>query len=99
MSAADVFAPAGRRPALSQPPGDIGPLIGWRDPYIFEGPSEANGGIYRLLIGSGLQGIGGTALVYRTHHPLASWDYEGMLCLGNLSEERKSGACFADLLR
>lgn len=37
-----------------------------------------------MVLGSGLQGQGGTVMVYHSRHPLGPWKYEGLLCLGSL---------------
>ncbi|EFN52585.1 hypothetical protein CHLNCDRAFT_58794 [Chlorella variabilis] len=78
-------------PFLHLPPGDM-QLTGWRDPFIFttntaaapteEAGFEANGYSrdIRMLIGSGLKGQGGTALVYKSRSLLGGWELEGTLC-------------------
>ena len=83
-------------PFLPLPPAEM-ELTGWRDPFLFahntlptgvagtplsfrsqDGPQE-----YRILMGSGIKGKGGTALVYRSSDPMKGWELEGTLCEGN----------------
>jgi beta-fructofuranosidase len=45
-------------PFLELPPPDL-ELTGWRDPFVVERPSAANGNEWIVLIGSGLKGVGG----------------------------------------
>ncbi|KAL4855527.1 Acid beta-fructofuranosidase 4 [Chlorella vulgaris] len=77
-------------PFLHLPPSDL-QLTGWRDPFIFStntaaAPTpdgfQANGYSkeMRMLIGSGLKGKGGTALVYKSVSLLEGWELEGTLC-------------------
>jgi sucrose-6-phosphate hydrolase SacC (GH32 family) len=85
-------------PFLPLPPAHMG-LTGWRDPFVFEVGAEAGGGgggggggarsafaqarEWRMLIGSGLKGQGGAALVYRSSELTAGWELEGTLCEGS----------------
>lgn len=48
---------------LQFPPVNL-PLVGWRDPYIFE--RGGNGKEWGMLMGSGLKGKGGAVLIYRS---------------------------------
>jgi hypothetical protein len=51
---------------LPRPPRALGPLSGWRDPFLVAPPAggAAGGGPRWLLVGSGLRGRAGTATVY-----------------------------------
>ncbi|KAI8462969.1 MAG: glycosyl hydrolase [Monoraphidium minutum] len=71
-------------PFLALPPPEL-QLTGWRDPFVVERPSAANGNEWVVLIGSGLKNGGGTCLVYRTPslRDPASWRYDGLLCSGD----------------
>lgn len=71
-------------PFLALPPPDL-QLTGWRDPFVVERPCAANGHEWVVLIGSGLKGVGGTCLVYRTPdlRTPSAWRYDGLLCSGD----------------
>lgn len=67
-------------PVLPMPPPDM-PLVGWRDPFIFEiKGKQGNGREWGMLMGSGLKGQGGAIMIYRSEslyggvHP-PSWSY------------------------
>ena len=51
------------QPFLQYPPENL-PLVGWRDPYIFE--MGGDGKEWGMLLGSGLKGKGGAVLIYRS---------------------------------
>lgn len=53
-------------------------LVQYRDPCVWR---EADG--WYMLVGSGLVGVGGTALLYRSAD-LLSWDYLHPLCVGDV---------------
>jgi len=59
--------------------------VRWRDPFIVERPNASNNHEWVMLMGSGIKGVGGTTLVYRTPslRDPAAWRYDGMLCLGD----------------
>ena len=61
-------------PVLPMPPPDM-PLVGWRDPFIFEiKGKQGNGREWGMLMGSGLKGQGGAIMIYRSENL-----YGGML--------------------
>lgn len=66
-------------PVLPLPPPNL-PLVGWRDPFIFEVKGRDGRTEWGMLLGSGFKGRGGTALIYRSPDLLAGWRYEGTLC-------------------
>lgn len=83
-------------PFLALPPAELD-LTGWRDPFVFvanasplRGHEHGSGAFtetesrpkYRMLMGSGLKGRGGTALVYRSSSLSKGWELEGQLCVG-----------------
>jgi beta-fructofuranosidase len=68
-------------PVLAGPPEGL-EVEGWRDPCVWR-----EGGGWRMLLGSGLRGLGGAALLYRSPD-LEHWEYVGPLLLG---EGRESG--------
>ena len=51
------------QPFLRFPPENL-PLVGWRDPFIFE--TGGDGKEWGMLLGSGLKGKGGAVLIYRS---------------------------------
>jgi beta-fructofuranosidase len=50
------------KPLIALPPPDM-PLVGWRDPYIFEVGDGTRP--WKMLMGSGLKGQGGAVMIYR----------------------------------
>lgn len=64
-------------PMIELPPADL-PLVGWRDPFIFE--TGGNGREWGMLIGTGLKGQGGAAMIYRSKDLHSGWRYDGLLC-------------------
>ncbi|KAG2484234.1 hypothetical protein HYH03_016969 [Edaphochlamys debaryana] len=56
-----------------------GELQAWRDPWFVEAGDGA-GREWTMLIGSGLKGAGGTALVYRSADITRGWRFVGELC-------------------
>ena len=63
-------------PVIEAPPPDLG-LKEFRDPFVWREGSE-----YRLIIGSGVEGVGGTALLYKSKD-LTSWKFIGKLFAGS----------------
>lgn len=61
-------------PVIPERPRDG--LEGFRDPFVW----KEDGGWY-MLIGSGIQGVGGAALLYRSRD-LIAWEYLHPLCTG-----------------
>ena len=50
---------------MAPPPGL--PLVGWRDPFIFETKGkEGNGHEWGMLMGAGIKGKGGAVMIYRS---------------------------------
>ncbi|KAK9810230.1 hypothetical protein WJX72_007025 [[Myrmecia] bisecta] len=70
----------GTEPVIATPPPDM-PLVGWRDPFIFEiKGKQGNGHEWGMLMGSGTKGRGGAVMVYRSSSLATGWRYDGMLC-------------------
>ncbi|MCY3833112.1 MAG: glycoside hydrolase family 32 protein [Chloroflexi bacterium] len=69
-------------------------LIGFRDPFLWK---EADGRWY-MLLGSGIKGRGGVALLYRSRD-LVEWEYLNPLYIGDPSESGINWECpnFLDL--
>jgi len=65
-----------KNPVIDSPPEDL-ELAGFRDPCVWK---EKDG--WYMLIGSGIKGKGGTALLYRSKD-LIDWDYLHPLCIGD----------------
>jgi beta-fructofuranosidase len=57
-------------PVIASPPQDLD-VVGLRDPCVWK-----EGGTWCLLLGSGIEGVGGTALLYESED-LIHWDYAG----------------------
>jgi sucrose-6-phosphate hydrolase SacC (GH32 family) len=73
-------------PFLKLPPKGLD-LTGWRDPFIFQfgkvpGLEQGDGTQYSMLIGAGIKGKGGTALVYKSNYLNKDWELQGLLCEG-----------------
>lgn len=52
-------------PMIANPPPSM-PLVGWRDPYIFETMTSDNKHEWGMLLGSGIKGKGGSVMIYRS---------------------------------
>jgi beta-fructofuranosidase len=63
-------------PVIPKPPPIPGLADGFRDPFVWR-----EGGGWRMLVGSGIQGQGGTVLLYESAD-LLSWTFLGPLCTG-----------------
>jgi len=73
-------------PFLKLPPKGLD-LTGWRDPFIFQfgkipGLVQDSETQYSMLIGAGIKGKGGTALVYKSKFLNKDWELQGLLCEG-----------------
>jgi beta-fructofuranosidase len=64
-------------PIISQPPENV-PVTGFRDPYVWREKDE-----WLMLVGSGIRGQGGTALLYRSID-LIHWEFCNPLYVGEL---------------
>jgi beta-fructofuranosidase len=63
-------------PVIDAPPSTVG-VKEFRDPFLWKQGTE-----YRMIIGSGISDVGGTALLYRSHD-LTSWSYVKPLLIGD----------------
>eukprot|EP00877_Chromochloris_zofingiensis_P013104 jgi/Chrzof1/8047/UNPLg00092.t1 len=63
---------------LPKPAADMD-LTGWRDPFIIERPTADNP-YWVCMIGAGVRGVAGTAMVYRSKDLYSGWEYAGELC-------------------
>ena len=54
------------------------PLVGWRDPYIFEFKGQGGKLEWGMLMGSGLKGKGGAVMIYRSDDLSSGEQLEGM---------------------
>jgi beta-fructofuranosidase len=68
-------------PVIGSPPEGMD-VTGFRDPYVWR-----EGDLWYAVIGSGIRGVGGTALLYRTPD-LIHWEYVQPICVG---DEVKTG--------
>ena len=69
-------------------------LIGFRDPFLW----QEGDGRWRMLLGSGIKGQGGVALLYRSRD-LVEWEYLNPLYIGDPAESGVNWECpnFLDL--
>ncbi|MBA7640411.1 Levanase [subsurface metagenome] len=65
-----------RNPVIDSPPKDL-EVTGFRDPCVWKEKDD-----WYMLIGSGIKGIGGTCLLYRSKD-LIAWEYLHPLCIGD----------------
>jgi beta-fructofuranosidase len=63
-------------PVIAAPPPDLD-VLGFRDHSVWK-----EDGLWYQAIGSGIRGVGGTVLLYRSPD-LVHWDYVGPLCTGD----------------
>lgn len=63
-------------PVIQEPPTNIN-VQEFRDPFVWKEGTE-----YRMIIGSGIPDVGGTALLYKSED-LISWKYLGPLLIGS----------------
>jgi beta-fructofuranosidase len=68
-------------PVIPEPPPGLD-LVAYRDHCVWR---EADG--WRMLIGAGLHGVGGAALLYHSAD-LRHWEYRHPLCTGDLHEHK-----------
>ena len=73
-------------PVIAAPPEGL-TVTGFRDPFAWREGDE-----WRVVIGSGIEGVGGAALLYRSCD-LIHWEYLGPLCIGKLEESGKMWEC------
>jgi len=72
-------------PVIAAPEGlDV---TGFRDPFVWRESGE-----WRMALGSGLRGVGGTVLLYRSPD-LIRWEYRGPLCTGDARETGEMWEC------
>ena len=71
-----TFTKYAHNPIIEAPPASIG-VKEFRDPFIWRDGNE-----FRMIIGSGIDGVGGTALLYRSDD-LISWHYLKPLLIGD----------------
>jgi beta-fructofuranosidase len=66
-------------PVVANTPPDLD-LVCFRDPYVWR-----EDGIWYQLVGAGIKGVGGTALLYRSAD-LRTWEYLHPLCTGDIHQ-------------
>lgn len=67
-------------PIIPRPPRGFTLVSGFRDPFVWR-----EGERYYMLVGSGIEGAGGTAFLYRSED-LIRWEYRGPLLVGDAAE-------------
>ncbi len=73
-------------PVIPAPPSDI-EIVDFRDHCVWK-----EGNTWYQLIGAGIKGVGGTALLYRSTN-LLQWEYMHPLCIGDKSETEEMWEC------
>lgn len=73
-------------PVIAAPPSDLD-TVAFRDHCVWWEPgTDAGAGSWRHIVGSGIRGVGGAALLYESDD-LRSWRYLGPLLVGDLSAQ------------
>jgi len=84
-------------PVIAAPPPElIRQLIGWRDPFVFaDSEGEEGARVWRMLVGVGIKGIGGAALIYSSSVPdgTCGWIYSGVLCDASQGCDSEDAPC------
>jgi len=73
-------------PVIASPPGDID-VLGFRDHSVWREDQT-----WYQVIGSGIRGVGGTVLLYRSPD-LVDWEYVGPMCIGNAEDTGTMWEC------
>ena len=73
-------------PVIAGPPDDLR-VTGFRDPCVWQ-----EGDRWYALVGSGIQGVGGTALLYRSDD-LVDWEYLSPIYVGQGAETGEMWEC------
>ncbi|MDN3494916.1 glycoside hydrolase family 32 protein [Planococcus sp. APC 4015] len=72
-------------PVIPAPPGDLD-IVAFRDHCVWREPDD---GSWRHIVGSGIRGAGGTALLYESDD-LRSWRYVGPLLVGDVDAQPRT---------
>lgn len=72
-----------RNPVIAAPPADLD-IVAFRDHCVWR-----EGGRWRQIIGSGIRGRGGTALLYESQD-LREWTYLGPLVIGDVDDRPRT---------
>lgn len=73
-------------PVIASPPEGI-ETTGFRDPYVWKEDYR-----WYMIIGSGIEGEGGAALLYRSSD-LRNWEYLHPFCVGEMEEDGEMWEC------
>ena len=73
-------------PVIAAPPEGLD-VTGFRDPCVWR-----EGDTWYALIGSGIQGVGGTALLYKSPD-LTHWEYMHPICVGDRNDTGEMWEC------
>lgn len=71
-------------PVIAAPPSDLD-VTAYRDHCVWSEADAAGGRRWRQIVGSGIRGVGGTALLYESDD-LRSWRYLGPLLVGDVAD-------------
>ncbi|MCD6291010.1 MAG: glycoside hydrolase family 32 protein [Anaerolineae bacterium] len=77
---------APENPVIATPPPGLD-VTGFRDPWVWR-----EGDTWYAIIGSGIKGVGGTILLYRSND-LIHWEYMHPACIGNKDETGTMWEC------
>jgi len=75
-----------RNPVIGAPPEGL-EVMGFRDPCVWR-----EGDTWYMVLGSGIKGVGGTALLYRSAN-LRDWEYVHPICVGDKSQSGEMWEC------
>jgi len=73
-------------PVIAAPPEGL-EVTGFRDPCVWR-----EGRAWYAVVGSGIKGVGGTALLYRSDD-LVNWEYLNPICIGDREENGEMWEC------
>jgi len=75
-------------PVIAAPPADLD-VVAFRDHCVWRERAADGTGAWRQIIGSGIRGVGGTALLYESDD-LRSWNYLGPLLVGDTADRPRT---------
>lgn len=73
-------------PIIAAPPDGMA-VTGFRDPYVWRA-----GGLWHMLVGSGIRDVGGAALLYQSPD-LHTWTYRHPICVGDRARSGEMWEC------
>lgn len=75
-------------PVIAAPPEDLD-IVAFRDHCVWREQAADGTGRWRQIVGSGIRGVGGTALLYESDD-LRSWRYVGPLLVGDSTDRPRT---------